>query len=99
MPKGNCVLVNPGFASRGESYLPIRQKVVFSAAYQQTLKASERLWPSIRNKLMARSPQVPISQGDMKRRYALAERLFPATGATAPKSKPNPMPDFMRFVT
>ena len=99
MPKGNCVLVNPGFASRGESYLPIRQKVVFSSAYQQTLKASERLWPSIRDKLIARSPQVPISQRDIKRRYELAEKLFPAAAASSPKPQSNTMPDFMRFVT
>ena len=99
MPKGNCVLVNPGFASRGESYLPIRQKVVFSSAYQQTLKASEDLWPSIRDKLIVRSPQVPISQRDIKRRYELAEKLFPAAAASSPKPQSNTMSDFMRFVT
>ena len=99
MPKGNCVLVNPGFASKGESYLPIRQKVVFSPAYKQTLKASEELWPSIRDKLIARSPQVPISQRDMKRRYQLAETLFPAAAATSPKPQSKAMPEFMRYVT
>ena len=101
MPKGKCVIVNPGFASKGESYLPIREKIVFSPAYLATLAKSQKLWPSLIPKLVARSPQCPISRRDLQRRYELAEKLYPLPeGKDKEKSAASPhlLTDFLNFV-
>ena len=92
MPKGKCVLVNPAFASKGESYLPVQEKIVFSGSYLATLAKSQQLWSSIHTKLIARSPQISVSRRDLQQRYARAGQLYPLPKADSPTPSPPPNP-------
>jgi hypothetical protein len=68
----------------------VREKIVFSPAYLATLAKSQKLWTSIREKLIARSPQRVISQRDLQRRYALAEKLYPKPEGKGKEASPHP---------
>jgi type IV secretory pathway TraG/TraD family ATPase VirD4 len=76
LPQGKCILLNPGYESRGEAYIPIVEKIRLSVAYKALKIQSEMLWGTIRKKLMARSSITPITQKDLQLRYENAEQLY-----------------------
>ncbi|NJP21956.1 MAG: type IV secretory system conjugative DNA transfer family protein [Hydrococcus sp. CRU_1_1] len=76
LPKGKCILINPGYESNGEAYVPIVEKVKLTLAYTALKTKSTFLWGGIRKKLERRSRQNPVTQSDLRSRYDLADSLY-----------------------
>ena len=77
MPRGKCILISPGFQSKGEAYVPLVRKIRFSPCYLGAISKSEAIWLKIRPKLIQRSGQNKVTREALKKRYELAETLYP----------------------
>lgn len=74
---GHCILLNPGFSSKGETGIPIQQKIKIPSADLEKSNWSERHWPKLRRQLAARTAQQPLTPTAIQQRLALAEVLLP----------------------
>jgi type IV secretory pathway TraG/TraD family ATPase VirD4 len=48
LPTGKCILISPGFQSKGESSLPVEQKIKLSKAELAAVERSKNVWKHIR---------------------------------------------------
>ncbi|ASC70390.1 Coupling protein TraD [Halomicronema hongdechloris C2206] len=90
LPQGKCVLINPGFTSKGEAAIPIRQTIKIPKADLQATEASEALWAKIQARLMQRSPQRVPTTEDLERRRQLVESMLPEPPAPVNSAYPDP---------
>ncbi|NEP56497.1 MAG: type IV secretory system conjugative DNA transfer family protein, partial [Symploca sp. SIO2G7] len=74
---GECILLNPHFESRDESYIPIRQKIHIQKSEIRKASTSKKLWDKVRQKLIEQSPQTVPTDSDLEQRSQLAEELLP----------------------
>ncbi len=80
LSRGKCVLISPGFQSKGESFVPIRQTIKFAKSeIKRYEKRSKTMWIPIKDKLIARSSQEAVTTEHLKIRYRSVETIFPAT--------------------
>jgi len=90
LPQGKCVLINPGFTSKGEAAIPIRQTIKIPKADLQATEASEALWAKIQARLMQRSLQRVPTTEDLERRRQLVEAMLPEPPAPVNSAYPDP---------
>lgn len=76
LPTGNCVIINPGFRKKDESYIPIKQKISASKEYLKIRSESGKIWEDIL-KTLGNKKKPTITEKDVKARYVLCEKLFP----------------------
>jgi len=74
---GECILLNPHFESRDESYIPIRQKIRIQKSEIKKASTSKKLWDKVCQKLIEQSPQTVPTAEDVEQRNQLAEALLP----------------------
>ncbi|MEL4897400.1 type IV secretory system conjugative DNA transfer family protein [Crocosphaera sp. Alani8] len=88
MPRGKCIMINPGFQSKNEAYIPIVENLTLSSQYKNLKKRTVKQWDNLKPKLEKRSSQVPLNRSDLKYRYELVERTFPSkkTGEDSEKT-------------
>lgn len=77
LPTGKCILISPGFQSKGESSLPIEQKIKLSKAEIATVERSKDVWKHIRDRLIKRSSQETITKENLMNHYQIVEQMFP----------------------
>ncbi|MGP1385729.1 MAG: type IV secretory system conjugative DNA transfer family protein [Thainema sp.] len=90
LPPGKCILINPGFASRGEAAIPIQQAIRIPKADVQAIAASEALWSKIQARLVQRSPQRLATAADLEQRRQLVEAMLPEPAAPVTSAYPDP---------
>lgn len=76
LPKGQCILISPGFANKKEAAIPLNEKIQIP---QYDIKASDeavKSWSSIRDEFIAISPQEVPKELDLKQRYQLVDKLY-----------------------
>lgn len=76
---GKCILINPGFQSKGESSIPIQQKIRLPPAERRAVEASQAAWPQVQSKLIERSSLSVVTKEHLQARYTAVESLFPQT--------------------
>ncbi|MBE9016275.1 type IV secretory system conjugative DNA transfer family protein [Chroococcidiopsidales cyanobacterium LEGE 13417] len=77
LPTGRCILLNPHFQRRRESYIPLLESISLSSGYKQTIKRSKAAWSSVRDLLIEQSTQMAIAKSDLQARYKVADEMFP----------------------
>jgi type IV secretory pathway TraG/TraD family ATPase VirD4 len=77
LPTGKCILISPGFQSKGESSIPIEQKIKLPPAELEAVEKSKNVWEFIRNKLIKRTEQEVITKSNLQVRYEAVELMFP----------------------
>ncbi len=77
LPTGKCILISPGFQSKGESSIPIEQKIKLPAAEMTAVEKSKNVWEFIRSKLIKRTSQQVITKDNLQVRYEAVELMFP----------------------
>ena len=90
LPQGKCVLINPGFTSKGEAAIPIRQTIKIPKVDLQATEASEALWAKIQARLMQRSPQRIPTTEDLEARRQLVESMLPEPPTPVNSAYPDP---------
>ena len=90
LPPGKCVLINPGFTSKGEAAIPIQQAIKIPKADLQATATSEALWTKIHARLVQRSPQRIPTTEDLEVRRQLVEAMLPEP--TTPVNSVYPYP-------
>jgi hypothetical protein len=76
LPTGKCVIINPSFKRKDESYIPLKEKIYISAEYLKARSQSEQVWETLLTELSNTSnPQV--SQVEIQKRRLVCEELFP----------------------
>lgn len=90
LPPGKCILINPGFTSRGEAAIPIQQTINIPQADVQASAGSEALWPKIQARLVCRSPQQKPTTDDLEQRRQMVEALLPEPQAPVNSAYPDP---------
>ena len=90
LPPGKCILINPGFTSRGEAAIPIQQTINIPQADVQASEGSEALWPKIQARLVRRSPQQKPTTDDLEQRRQMVEALLPEPQAPVNSAYPDP---------
>lgn len=74
---GECIAINPHFEHRGESYIPLRQKISIPRSELRKATVSKDLWQKVRDRLIAGSPKRSPTAKDLEDRRQLAESLLP----------------------
>ncbi|MBW4639393.1 MAG: type IV secretion system DNA-binding domain-containing protein [Gloeocapsa sp. UFS-A4-WI-NPMV-4B04] len=77
LPTGKCILISPGFQSKGESSLPVEQKIKLSKSELAAVERSKNVWKHIRDRLIKRSSQSTITKENLSNHYKLVEQMFP----------------------
>ncbi|MDV2994933.1 MAG: hypothetical protein N4J56_004587 [Chroococcidiopsis sp. SAG 2025] len=77
LPTGRCILLNPHFQRRRESYIPLLESISLSSGYKRIIQRSKAAWSSIRDLLIEQSTQMAIAKGDLQARYKVADEMFP----------------------
>jgi type IV secretory pathway TraG/TraD family ATPase VirD4 len=77
LPTGKCILISPGFQSKGESSIPIEQKIKLPPAELEAVEQSKNVWELIRSKLIKRTFQEVITKDNLQVRYEAVELMFP----------------------
>jgi len=90
LPQGKCVLINPGFTSRGEAAIPIRQTIKIPKADLQAMAVSEQLWAKIHARLVRRSPQRVPTTDDLEQRRQMVETMLPEPPSPVTSNYPDP---------
>lgn len=90
LPPGKCILINPGFTSRGEAAIPIQQAIKIPKADVQASEGSEALWAKIHARLVRRSPQQMPTAADLEKRRQMVEAMLPEPQAPVNSAYPDP---------
>ncbi|MEO0409084.1 MAG: type IV secretion system DNA-binding domain-containing protein [Cyanobacteria bacterium P01_A01_bin.135] len=90
LPLGKCVLINPGFTSRGEAAIPIQQRIKIPKVDIQAAEDSEALWGKIHARLASRSPQQMPTAADLEQRRQMVEAMLPEPPAPVHPEYPDP---------
>ena len=77
LPRGECILINPGQSNKDEASIPIKQKIKIPKRERQAMDESVAAWKDIRDEHIMMSTQKVPTQADLKERYEAAEALFP----------------------
>lgn len=78
---GECIAINPHFASRKEAYIPLRQRICILKSEIRKAATSLGLWEKVRQRLTERRPQRQPTAQDLEERTQLAESLLPLPAA------------------
>lgn len=90
LPKGEMILISPGFESQGESFLPLKLKAKFTQSDLLDVEKSVKLWPRVRDLMACSSPQASLDDRDFAIRYKIASKLFPEPEDKAEKNSSLP---------
>ncbi|MGK7931192.1 MAG: type IV secretory system conjugative DNA transfer family protein [Microcystaceae cyanobacterium] len=89
--QGERITISPGFKSRGQAYVPIKEKVEATEYFKATVTSSESLWSEhIRRRLIEQTSQTQITAEDMKRRSYAALAFLPLPGDEQLSTSPSP---------
>jgi type IV secretory pathway TraG/TraD family ATPase VirD4 len=83
---GECIYVNPGYASKGQSYVPFRQKIKIPKTDLDRVEASKDEWNVLVKRLKLNASQVVPTRKDLENRYTAADSLLPPP--PAPNNSP-----------
>ena len=75
-PIGKAVFINPGYSSNQEAYVPIIEQIKIPKNEADISDKCEKLWPGIREKLVARGPGNSADPQIIKDRRTFLENLF-----------------------
>lgn len=94
LPRGKCLIINPGYSNERESSVPIEQKILIPKEVIKAFKNEELSWPQISRRLVALRRSVEPTAEDMRVRFKEADRIFagpapklPETSTAKPLSK------------
>jgi type IV secretory pathway TraG/TraD family ATPase VirD4 len=77
LPTGRCILLNPHFKRGHAAYIPLLESINLTSDYQTILRWSQVRWDRVRQGLIQRSTQIPVTGEDLMARYQLAQKMFP----------------------
>jgi type IV secretory pathway TraG/TraD family ATPase VirD4 len=68
LPSGCCILVNPAYATKQETSIPLRLRVRIPKADMQRMETSQGFWAKVKQRLTQQSTQKPITDVEMAQR-------------------------------
>jgi type IV secretory pathway TraG/TraD family ATPase VirD4 len=68
LPSGCCILVNPAYASKRETSIPLRLRVRIPKNDMKRMETSQAAWLRVKKKLIKQSTQQPITDRAMAQR-------------------------------
>lgn len=75
LPTGKCILINPSFRRKDESYIPLKEKIHISPEYLKIRETGAQHWQFLVQRLKRTTQKV--SDQDIQNRRLLSEQLYP----------------------
>jgi type IV secretory pathway TraG/TraD family ATPase VirD4 len=77
LQSGSCILINPAYATKKETAIPLRLKVIVPKADIKRMETSQGAWGKVKKRLIKNSQQTPVTDADMQARKRYFYDNFP----------------------
>jgi type IV secretory pathway TraG/TraD family ATPase VirD4 len=87
LPSGTCILINPAYSTKKETSIPFRLRIRIPKTDMRRMETSEQTWGKVRQRLIEKSPQQPITPAEMNARKEYFHANYPLPTQADPNAE------------